>query len=251
MKNYRIGQLTLGTLPRVVGTLSTHDFLPSEYRTNDYSCDVVEVRLDEVSPNTHEWMKNCQAIEAAGFPVIVTFRLANEGGKWQEPDEKRESILSTAIENLACIDIELTSKLCVPLCRQAQELGKCIIVSYHNFERTPDFSELKDVLDRILDIPCAIPKISTMVIENADVNTLKKLLETANLRPVCIIGMGSKGTKTRVFFPFLGSCLTYGYLDSPIAPGQLPSSTLIQYMRQLLPEYNQDMVIRKKIMECI
>ena len=231
MKDFRIGQLTLGTTPRVVGTLSTHDLFPSAYPTDDYACDVVEVRLDEIDPNTHGWIKDCQAIEAAGFPVVLTLRLASEGGKWKESDEKREPILLAAQESLACIDVELTSKLCVPLCRQAQKLEKCIIVSSHNFKRTPDFGELKDALDRILDIPCAIPKISTMIIEDADVGTLRRLLETANSRPVCIIGMGSRGTKTRVLFPSLGSCLAYGYLDSPNAPGQLPSSILIQYMQ--------------------
>jgi 3-dehydroquinate dehydratase-1 len=251
VKEYRIGQLTLGTTPRVVGTLSTRESLPSAYPTDDYTCDVVEVRLDKIGPGTRGWMKDCQAMEAAGFPVVLTLRLADEGGKWKEADEKRQPILSAAMESLASIDVELKSKLCVPLCRQAQELGKCIIVSTHNFKRTPGFRDLKGVLDRILDIPCAIPKISTMIAEDADVRTLRRLLETDSPRPVCIVGMGSKGTKTRVLFPSLGSCLAYGYLDSPCAPGQLPSSMLIQYMRQLLPEYNQDVIIRKEIMEFV
>jgi len=251
MKDYLIGQLTIGTPPRVVGTISTRESLRSVDPTDDYACDVVEVRLDEIGSDTHGWMKDCQAIEAAGFPVILTLRLAGEGGKWSETDEKREPILSAAMESLACVDVELTSKLCASLCRQAQELKKSIIVSSHNFQRTPSYDELKEVLDRILDIPFAIPKISTMVVDDADVSTLMRLIETNNQRPICIIGMGSKGTKTRVLFPSIGSCLAYGYLDSPSAPGQLPSSMLIQYMRQLLPAYNQDVIIRKEIMECV
>jgi len=251
MKDYRIGPLTIGTPPRVVGTLSARESLHSACPTDDYTCDVVEVRLDGIGSDTHGWMKDCQAIEAAGLPVILTLRLASQGGKWSESDEKREPILSAGIESLACIDVELTSKLRASLCRQAQELGKCIIVSYHNFQRTPKFAELKDVLDRILDIPFAIPKISTMIVNDGDVGILMKLMETNNPRPVCIIGMGSQGTKTRVLFPSLGSCLTYGYIDSSSAPGQLPSSVLIQHMRQLLPQYNQDVIIRKEIMECV
>ena len=244
MKDYSIGKLTLGTPPRVVGIISQRNSLPSACPTGDYACDVVEVRLDAIGSDAKGWMKDCKAIEASGFPVILTLRLANEGGKWNESDKKREPILSAALENLGCIDVEFKSKLCVPLSRKAKKLGKCIIVSSHNFEFTPDFDDLKNILDRILEIPCAIPKISTMINKRADVVTLMRLLETAQPRPVCIIGMGSKGTKSRILFPSVGSCLAYGYLDSPNAPGQLSSSMLRKHLRQLLPAYNQDVIIR-------
>lgn len=250
MTDYRIGQLALGAIPRVVGTLTSRESLPSAYPTGDYACDVVEVRLDEIDSNACEWVKESLAIEAAGFPVVLTLRLASEGGKWRAPDAQRLPILSAALDRLTCIDVEWQSELCVPLCRQAQELGKNIIVSYHNFEQTPVFGELKGVLDRIMDIPCAIPKISTMVTGEGDVRTLIRLLETAHSRPACMIGMGSKGTKSRVVLPCLGSCLAYGYHDSPSAPGQLSASTLVEFMGQLLPEYHQDVMLRKDIMAC-
>ncbi|MEK7270266.1 MAG: type I 3-dehydroquinate dehydratase [Planctomycetota bacterium] len=251
MKDCRIGPLAIGTPPRVVGTLSVRDSLRSACPEHDYACDVVEVRLDEMGSDTPGWLRDCKAIEAAGYPVILTLRLAIEGGKWSQPDEKREDVLAAALDSLACIDVELTSKLCPSLCRQARELKKYIIVSSHDFQRTPTLATLKDVLHRILEIPFAIPKISTMVTDDGDVDTLMKLVELRDIGPACIIGMGSKGTRTRVLFPVLGSCLAYGYIDSPSAPGQLPASILTQQIRQLLPRYNQDMIIRKEIMECV
>ncbi len=251
MKDFRIGPLILGTLPRVVGTISLRKSFPSTCDVSNYTCDVVEVRLDEIGADTLGWVRECEAIEAANVPVILTLRLSSEGGKWTKPDEERKSVFSAALDSLSCIDVELTSKLLVPLCRQAEECDKCVIVSSHNFSETPNFSVLERILDQILDIPNAIPKISTMVNDESDVRTLMRLLDKVNSRPSCIIGMGSKGTKTRTLFPSLGTSLAYGYIDFPSAPGQLPSSHLIQSFRQLLPDYNQDVIIRKKIMECV
>ena len=42
--------------------------------------------------------------------------------------------------------------------------------------------------------------------------------------------MGLLGPQTRVDFPKLGSCLTYGYLDTPVATGQVSAREL---MRQI------------------
>jgi 3-dehydroquinate dehydratase len=43
--------------------------------------------------------------------------------------------------------------------------------------------------------------------------------------------MGKLGPQTRVLFPKLGSCLTYGYLDVPVAPGQISARELTLQLR--------------------
>jgi len=48
--------------------------------------------------------------------------------------------------------------------------------------------------------------------------------------PICVIGMGELGVKTRTEFPRRGSCLTYGYFESSAAPGQLPAATLMELL---------------------
>jgi 3-dehydroquinate dehydratase len=50
--------------------------------------------------------------------------------------------------------------------------------------------------------------------------------------------MGALGKQTRTAFPKLGSCLTYGYLDKPAAPGQLAAAALVRRLKKLLPGYN-------------
>ena len=43
--------------------------------------------------------------------------------------------------------------------------------------------------------------------------------------------MGEAWKQTRVLFPKLGSCLTYGFLDKPTAPGQMSAEELLRQLR--------------------
>jgi hypothetical protein len=78
------------------------------------------------------------------------------------------------------------------------------------------------------------------------VETLQGLLAEPLEKPLCIIGMGPLGTETRVAFSLVGSCLTYGYLDKPSAPGQMSAARLVERLRNLNPDYNQDYLARKQ-----
>jgi 3-dehydroquinate dehydratase-1 len=72
-----------------------------------------------------------------------------------------------------------------------------------------------------------------MAKNNDDIATLEKLLGSSLDVPLCVIGMGAFGTKTRITFPAHGSCLTYGYLDAPSAPGQLSAEMLSEQLCSL------------------
>jgi 3-dehydroquinate dehydratase I len=78
-------------------------------------------------------------------------------------------------------------------------------------------------------------KIVTMVHRRADRETLRQLLVAGGGPPRCVMGMGELAQPTRVEFPVLGSCLTYGYLDRPAAPGQPAAAELVRQLRARLP----------------
>ena len=226
MNTVCIGQVELGRVPRVVGTITTRAALPSAVRTLRYDCDIVEVRLDLIGVDTPDGLAECRTIEAAGRPVLFTLRSANEGGKWTAPDQDRLPLITSALETVSCVDVEFLSGICGEVCGQAAQGGKPVVVSYHNFQRTPGLAELEDILWKMRELPAAIPKLTTMVTQAADVETLKSLLARHRDKPLCVIGMGDKAAETRVLFPSLGSCLTYGYIDAPSAPGQFSASEL-------------------------
>ena len=226
MNTVHIGHVELGRVPRVVGTITSRASLPVSGLAPKYDCAIVEVRLDLIGSDTPRWLAQCQAIESAGYPVLLTLRLANEGGKWMGPDQNRLPYITSAQEAVSCVDVEFLSGICGAVCDKAAQLGKPVVVSYHNFQRTPTLAELENILEKMRALPAAIPKLTTMVTQEADIATLKALLAKHRDKPLCIIGMGAKATETRVSFPLLGSCLTYGYIDSPSAPGQFSASEL-------------------------
>jgi 3-dehydroquinate dehydratase len=47
--------------------------------------------------------------------------------------------------------------------------------------------------------------------------------------------MGRAWSKTRIEFATLGSCLTYGYIDRPTAPGQMSAAVLVRRVSRALP----------------
>lgn len=251
MNTLPIGKMTVGDMPRVVGTIVQPESLAAFGKTDIETCDIAEVRLDRVGADCSEWLRGCKHIEGVGVPVLLTLRLSSEGGSWKKSDKERMPVFQGALESLSAVDIEISSVLKEDVCQFAREKEKTVIVSYHNFEKTPSASELQDIVGQVRGIPGTIPKIATMVHSQSDVETLEQLLKQTMDGPICVIGMGPLGTKTRLAFACLGSCLTYGYLDDPSAPGQLPSSYLTEQLRMLSGDYNEDVIIRKELFEFV
>lgn len=242
--------LGIGRMPRVVGTVSSYTTLKGVWVPEQSPCDMVEVRLDDVGTANADWLNRCTDIESLGIPVILTLRSQTEGGKWNGSEQERENVLAGALDVLATIDVEWSSEIKKELCQQSEALSKPIIVSHHNFSVTPELSFLQDVVDGIVAMGNTIPKISTLVHGPKDVEILQELLGIySNRLPICIIGMGAKGTKTRLRFPLSGSALTYGYLDRSSAPGQLSAQVLFENLRIFDSEYNAEVIDRKEILE--
>lgn len=225
----RLGKLSLPP-PRVVGTIAEAGTLAQFARRADNACDIAEVRLDKIGVETDNWLEQSKAIEAAGWPVIFTLRLGAEGGLWRRPDAERLGFFTMALENLAAIDVELQSKLLPRLAGIARAEGKVLIVSSHDFTKTPSLNALQDL---VLEASryATIVKLATMISKPQDVATLQQLLGQDWGVALCVLGMGPAGNETRTLFPRHGSCLTYGYLDKPTAPGQPSAAELWHQLR--------------------
>jgi 3-dehydroquinate dehydratase-1 len=223
------GTLEVGTIPLVVGTLSTLDF------RDDIASDIVEVRLDRMS-RPSDWLARCKAIQSRGKPVLLTARLKAEGGAWENDDRARLSIFQEAVRELAAVDVELQSTFCRAVAEEAARFGKASVISFHDFQKTPPVKELRALVQKAHGIG-SIAKISTMIRQESDVAILRSLLAEPWPKPLCLIGMGEAWAKTRVEFPALGSCLTYSYLDGSAAPGQLQAADLVRRLKISVPAY--------------
>jgi 3-dehydroquinate dehydratase I len=219
--------LAVGPAPRVVGTLSS--LAPKRALCGD----IVEVRLDKMA-RPADWLQRCAALQSGGKPVLLTVRLRAEGGDWENDDEQRLEIYQQGLLELAAIDVELSSVICRAVARAATRLKKASVISFHDFEKTPPLRELCAIVEKAQAIG-SIAKVSTMITRESDVEVLRALLRQRWEKPLCVIGMGRPWSKTRVLFATLGSCLTYGYLDRPTAPGQMSAAELVRRLRRALP----------------
>lgn len=214
--------LTVGNAPRVVGVLSSLK-IPQEL-----AGDIVEVRLDKIADRTN-WLDHCAAIQGCGKPVLLTPRLRSEGGLWESDDERRLEIYQMALRRLSAVDVELSSPLCPEVAKEARKHQKACIVSHHDFHKTPPLQELRDLVEKAQEL-ASVVKVSTTLHHEGDLAILRSLLEANWSRPLCVIGMGPAWSHTRVLLAQLGSCLTYGYIDTSAAPGQVPAAELVRQL---------------------
>lgn len=226
--------------PAIVGTVSTLAALRAFPNREDKPCDILEARLDAIlkdagmSADDEGWLTACAAVEAAGTRVLLTLRLAVEGGFWEGLDSSRLQPLLQSVDELSAIDVEFRSDLLPLLVERAAAQGKAVVVSHHDFERTPDAEALGDQARRMAIAPNVVVKIATRATEEADIERLRGLLalEMPHGNPLCVIGMGDDWSETRVSFPREGSALTYAYLDTSAAPGQLSCVEVRRRLRE-------------------
>lgn len=242
MPQNKPSDLELGRIPLVVGTLTTRAALAAFPPACHDACDIVEVRLDEIGVFPG-WREACRKIEAAGRPVMLTLRSKGDGGKSELSASERQALLTQAAACASIIDVEYNSDSPEKIRPAVQAAGKMLLVSYHDFARTPARAELEKIIAAAALHATAV-KIAVMVNHDADLLTLAAVLRERRPVPLCLIGMGAKGTPTRTAYPGLGSCLTYGYLDSASAPGQLSARELVAHLRRVNPAYDREFVRR-------
>ena len=207
--------------------------------------DVLELRLDLAGIKTPEAAAEMigKLKAETGLPLLVTNRSPEEGGKGEGSEEERIGLLKALFFSevkkkrdsapdsgsfFTCpdaVDIELSAekKLREDLIKAAKEQRKTVIVSYHNFSKTPPVQEMKAILEEAFRAGADIAKIAVMPESLEDVLSLLRVTLEARKknRPVCTISMGEPGKHTRIIAPFYGSVLTYASVEKAAAPGQL------------------------------
>jgi 3-dehydroquinate dehydratase-1 len=172
--------------------------------------------------------------------TIATIRLKSEGGIWNLPEPERLSLFKKIIPEVNAVDIELSAETILADVVQAAHAAKKIaIISYHNFDGTPTLNELNGILDEAKSFGADMVKIAALATKREDIQVLAGFTIANAKKNVVTIAMGSDGALSRVFFPALGSLLTYAYLDQPTAPGQLGYIELLALLRKFYPKFNQ------------
>ena len=242
MTMIKLGSAIIGNKPRIVVGFSgeTPQYVIDE--ANKVGLDIAEMRIDQFPSYDIDYILN-EISKFKGLPTIATIRSKHEGGNFNLSEEIRLSIFKKIIPYVSSVDIELSANTIIQnvisLCHESE---KIVFVSYHNFNDTPSLEKLNSICDQAKSLGADIVKIATFAKEQEDIKTLAKFTIENAEKKLVTIAMGSEGVLSRVFFPALGSLLTYAYLGTPKAPGQLPFKEMFDLLRRFYSPYNQEKI---------
>lgn len=242
----RIGALELGTLPRVAVPLSDNEIRDRGGRAA-WLADVFELRVDQFErPDAATLADALSLARLHQRPALVTVRDPAEGGVRALPDRVRLDLYRRAIEAGASgVDVELRASIRDDVCREAAARGCTVILSVHDFHKTPPKRELLRAIDQGRDAGADIVKIACLAGSTADLAVLLDVLRERRRQGLIVIAMGEAGRASRVFFPLVGSLLTYGCLERANAPGQLTAEELVRELTAYHPAYRENRRIRR------
>ncbi|MBF2480998.1 type I 3-dehydroquinate dehydratase [Listeria seeligeri] len=181
----------------------------------------VEIALDEIRAILPE------------TPILFTFRSAKEGGELAVSDafyfELNETIAATKKVDL--VDVELFNEEAdiLKLIETAHKNDVKVVMSNHDFDKTPAKEEIISRLTRMEALGADLPKIAVMPKSAADVLTLltatNEVFEKAN-QPIITMSMAGTGVISRLAGEVFGSAMTFGAAKKASAPGQIDVNEL-------------------------
>lgn len=198
---------------------------------------LIEWRMDYFEEDI---LDSAEAVfEAAGnLPVLCTFRTKAEGGEREIDLESYFALYEGLAERGAkMVDLELAicgavEAYAVQFIAALHNMGVVVVISSHDFEKTPPREELKQTFEMMRMLDADLPKIAVMAKDQRDVMTLFTAMAEVSETcwPLIGISMGGIGRVSRVRGSIFGCAVTFATREKASAPGQIDVETLIRLM---------------------
>lgn len=181
--------------------------------------DYVELRFDFLRP-----IQIPDALELVKKKLgkcVCTLRPKSEGGKFQGSEKERVSILKLIAEyHPFLLDVEFnTLQKNKSLQNYLKKTKTDILVSWHDFKKTPSISVLKKMNQKMSKISKFVKIVTTAETIN-DSSSVLSLYNNSLKTNLIAFAMGNNGRMSRILCLYLGSPYTYVSLGKPVAPGQ-------------------------------
>lgn len=253
MESVTVGGLSIGTgRPKLIVPITAEskaELLQAAQAVRHSPAQLAEWRLDRFEPVTRKesLLDAAQALCAAlgDLPVLATYRTVKEGGWGLISETQYAALIETLADSglVDLIDIELFTgedfvRREISYCH---EKGVKVILSSHDFARTPPKEEMTARLRRMEALGADIAKLAVMPQTPEDVLTLLSAtgeVSATAARPVVTMSMGRLGAVSRIAGEVFGSALTFGAVGQSSAPGQLEAAALAKALSLLSPEEN-------------
>ena len=181
--------------------------------------DYAEVRFDflkiEQIPEAIEMIKKDLS------KIVCTLRPKTEGGKFTGNEKERIAILKLIAEyNPYLLDVEFnTLKRNSSLVKYLKSTKTKLLVSWHDFKKTPSSAELKKKMNQMSKFSSNVKIVSTAK-SSGDSSRMLELYSKKGKNNLISFAMGDFGRISRILCLYLGSPYTYVSLGKPVAPGQ-------------------------------
>ena len=188
--------------------------------------DIIELRVDLFENRDPQFVLECvERVQREGLKTILTVRSQREGGSQVE---NRLEIFRKVAPYSDYTDIELSSQDIISQVRDiVKTAGKKLIISYHNFELTPANWILREVFREARRWDADIVKISVKANSYQDTARLLCLGKEEEGEKI-LIAMGEYGKVSRVAGFAFGSVISYAFIGSAVAPGQLSLEEMVK-----------------------
>jgi len=179
------------------------------------------------------------------IPIIFTLRSLKEGGEKEVTREYyiklNKEIIRTKLIDIVDIELFNDKQHIEDIVLTAEENGVAVILSSHDFEKTPLKEEMLDKFQRAVSLGAHIFKLAVMPNSTEDVINLLEatriMKECYGNIPIVTMAMGKRGLISRISGEIFGSAITFGSGKEVSAPGQIPVEELRKII-DIIHQYN-------------
>jgi len=181
--------------------------------------DYIEIRLDFLK--IEQVPIALEIIKKDLNRIVCTLRPKTEGGKFSGTEKERISIIKLIAEyNPFLLDIEYnTLKKNKELLKYLKTTKTKLLVSWHDFKKTPKSIELKNQINQMSKFSSNVKIVSTAK-STEDATRMLELYSKKGKNNLISFAMGDAGRISRILCLYLGSPYTYVSLGKAVAPGQ-------------------------------
>lgn len=220
-------------------------------RTDNIRMDVVEFRGDyyEDITNSEKLLELLRKLRLTFRDrlLLFTYRSEDEGGYARRDraesmiEDIFELVLASGLVDLIDVELMAGNFLVERTAAKAHDKGIGVIMSSHDFEKTPKDEELIQRFRRMERLGGDILKIAVMPKNEMDVRRFMTLSEQVSkgklpegnvTHPIVTMAMGELGRETRIAGRKTGSAITFAAVGQSSAPGQLSLAEMFEALRE-------------------
>lgn len=222
----------LGEKPVIALAVKDENLEETLKTAKERGIEVIELRVDQFSNMEITHIKDClKLVKDYGMYTLLTVRAGWEGGAVEIPDVERFEIIKNTIQLCDVVDIEYKAEIRDDVIRFVKENKKMVLISYHDFEKTPDVKVIQEYIGDTSKLGADIIKFAFRANSLQDVADVLCLTNKNRDKNIVAILMGDIGKISRVAGFVFGSVITYTYIGEAFAPGQIESADLIRELQ--------------------